>query len=186
MKDADDGGVAALKDADDAAHAAAVGFGRLHFDEHLVALHGAVDLVGRNKNIFATGRLAGVGTDEAVAVAMEVEAAGGEVVAGADGSGNAPVLAIELDEGAAGGQAGELLEEQAALHSAAQRELADQLLVAGFLAGGAGDPRKEFLVGHSSRVGHERRRGRGTEDAGDAERAGLNPLRREISGVQVF
>ena len=52
VKDADHGRVAALDDAHDAAHAAAVGLGRLHFDQHLVALHGAVDLVGRNEDVF--------------------------------------------------------------------------------------------------------------------------------------
>jgi len=49
VKDADDGGVAALEDADNAAHAAAVGLGGFKLDQHLVALHGAVDFVGGMK-----------------------------------------------------------------------------------------------------------------------------------------
>ena len=52
VKDANHGGVAPLHHAHNAAHAAAVGLGRLHFHQHLVALHGAVDLVGRNKYVF--------------------------------------------------------------------------------------------------------------------------------------
>ena len=40
-KYADDGGVAALQNTHDAALHAAIGFGRVDFDEHLVALHGA-------------------------------------------------------------------------------------------------------------------------------------------------
>ncbi len=52
VKDADHGRVAPLQHAHDAAHAAAIGLGRLHFHQHLVALHGAVDLVGRNEDIF--------------------------------------------------------------------------------------------------------------------------------------
>ena len=103
MKDADDGGVAALEDADDAALAAAIGFGRLHFNQHLVALHGAVDLVGRNEDIFVGARTAWrlrLGPDKAEAVAMQVEPAGSEVVARAAsaGPGNAPVFAVQLGQ----------------------------------------------------------------------------------------
>ena len=86
------------------------------------------------------GSLARIGAHEAVAVAMQIEAAGDEVVAGGRRcSGNAPVLAIGLDEVAAGGHAGELLEEQTALAAAAEAEFAHQLLVSGFAAGGACD-----------------------------------------------
>ena len=76
VKDADDGGVAALKHADNAALAAAIGLGRLDFNQYLIALHGAVDLVGRNEDIFTPERLAGIGADKAEAVAMEIEPAG--------------------------------------------------------------------------------------------------------------
>ncbi len=51
VKYADDRGVAPLENAHNAAQAAPVGVGRLEFHQHLVALHGAVDLVGRNENI---------------------------------------------------------------------------------------------------------------------------------------
>ena len=91
MKCADHGRVAAGEDAGNAAEAPAVGARRRKLDQDLVALHGAVDLVGGNEYIVfqpaCRGRvfvgLAGVGADETVAVAMEVEAAGDEIVAGA-------------------------------------------------------------------------------------------------------
>jgi len=52
MKNSYDGWIAALDNADDAALAAAVGFGRFHFHQHLVALHGVVDFAWRNKYVF--------------------------------------------------------------------------------------------------------------------------------------
>ena len=83
VKNADDGGIATLEDAGDAAETAAIGAGRSKFHEDLVALHGAVDFVGRDEDVFLfTGALAGVGADEAVAIAVEVHAAGDEIVAG--------------------------------------------------------------------------------------------------------
>ena len=81
MKDADDGGIAALEHADDAALAAPVGLGRLHFHQHLVALHGAVDLVGRNEDIVLPDGLARIGAHKSEAIAMQVEASGGEIIA---------------------------------------------------------------------------------------------------------
>ena len=73
--------------------------------------------------------------NEAVAVAVEVEAAGGEVVAGGDSAGQSPVVAVELDEPSGGGEAGEVLDEQAAFAAAGKGEVSNQLLVAGALAG---------------------------------------------------
>ena len=97
-----------------------------------------------------------IGTDKAVAVAVQIEAAGDEIVAvgtRARSSGKAPVLAVELDELAADGEAGQVLEEETALAAAAKRELADQLLVSGLLAGGGGDAGEQLAIGHSSRLG---------------------------------
>ena len=88
---------------------------------------------------------------------MQIEAAGGEIVAAAAprslAAGNAPVLAVELGEFAAHGQAGELLQQQTPLAAAAQAQLAHKLLVSGFAAGGAGDPRHQFAIRHESRLG---------------------------------
>jgi hypothetical protein len=150
----DHSGVAAFDDAGDAAEAAAVGAGRSEFHQYLVALHGAVDLAGRDKDIVLTTGLASKGTHKAVAVAVQVEAAGEEVVAraGCGGARDAPHFPIELDEFAASGEAGQLFEQQAPLAPAAQAEFPDQLLEPGFGAGGAGDARDQFAIGHESRV----------------------------------
>jgi hypothetical protein len=58
------------------------------------------------------------------------------------------VLAVKLGEFSAEGDAVELLEEFAALAPAAEAQLADKLLVAGFLAGGAADVADKFAVSH--------------------------------------
>ena len=87
MKDADDRGISPLENAGDAAEAPPVGARRREFHQHLVALHGAVDLIGWNEHVLVFDRtLARVGTDEAVAIAMQIEAAGDEIIAraGAD------------------------------------------------------------------------------------------------------
>ncbi len=94
------------------------------------------------------------GADEAEAVAMQVETAGEEVVAAAGRARDAPVIAVEVGELAAHGEALQLIEEQAALAAAAEAELADKLLVAGFAAGRAGDARDQVAIGHGLRVGH--------------------------------
>ena len=58
VKGPDDGGVAALENTHDAALLAAIGFGRVDLDEDLVALHGGVDLVGRDEDVLSAARLA--------------------------------------------------------------------------------------------------------------------------------
>ncbi len=128
--------------ADNAAHAAAIGLGRLDFDEHLIALHCAIDLVGRDEDVFHVRSrlacLARVWAHKAVAVAMQIEASGGQVVARAaraEWPGNAPVLAVKLHQLAADGQPGELFEEQTPFAPAAEGEFAHQLLVSGLAAG---------------------------------------------------
>jgi hypothetical protein len=70
---------------------------------------------------------------------VQVEAAGDEVVARGDGAGHGPMVAVELDQPPGGGEAGEVLDEEAAFASSGQREFADELLVAGALAGRAFD-----------------------------------------------
>ena len=52
MKDAHHCGVAPFQNAHNPAHPASIRLGRLHFHQHLVALHSAVDFVRRNKNVF--------------------------------------------------------------------------------------------------------------------------------------
>ena len=163
MKSADYGGVAPFDDADNAAHAASIGLGRLYFNQHLIALHGAVDLVRGDKNVFfhpadedlsagtpvLSRSLPRIGPDEAVAVAMQIEPPCGQILARAeDGPGNAPVLAVKLDQRASCGQTGQLYQQQTPFASAAQVQLANQLFVSGFLSGGASNPRHQFRICH--------------------------------------
>ncbi len=98
-----------------------------------------------------------IGADEAVAVAVQIEAAGDEILAGRGRFAGrcprkAPVLAVELHELAGHSEAGQVLEKETALAPAAEREFADQLLVPGFLAGGGGDPGEQFAIGHTPRL----------------------------------
>jgi len=85
MEDPNDGGVTAGEDAEDAAEAAAVGAGRQEFDEHLVALHGFADFVGRDEDVIVAISLRG--TDEAEAVAVQVETSGNEIFGAIAGGG---------------------------------------------------------------------------------------------------
>ncbi len=148
MEDADHGGVAAAENPGDASALAAVGPGRREFHQYLVALHGAIHLVGRNKDVVVTASLAGLWPYEAKAVAMHVQTAGEQVVAG-DRHGEGPVIAVRLDQLAAGSHAVELFQQHAAFPAAAQPQFPDQLLVAGTLAGGTFNAMEEFAVGHS-------------------------------------
>ena len=158
VKDPDHGGVAPFQHADYAAHTAAIGFRWLDLNQHLVALHGAVDLIRGNKNIFLEqfrpGSLAWVGPHKSVAVAMQVESSGSQVIPCSNRLGNAPVFAVQLDQFAAHGQPGQLLQQQAPLAPSAQAQLADKLLVSSLLPCGADDPRHQFTIGHKLRVGH--------------------------------
>ncbi|SPE19890.1 hypothetical protein SBA5_250120 [Candidatus Sulfotelmatomonas gaucii] len=161
-KRADDGGVAALEDTNDAALHTTVGLGRVALHKHLVALHGGGDFVGRDEDVFVAGWLLGgsgpaIGADKAVAIAMQIEAAGDEVVARSSRAGKAPLLAIDLDKLSAGGDAGQLLEKQAALAAASEPKLANQLLVTGLPACGGGNAGDEFAVGHTPRLRQLRR-----------------------------
>jgi hypothetical protein len=58
------------------------------------------------------------------------------------------VIAVGLDQFAARGHAIELFEQHTALAPATQAQFADQLLVAGTVAGRAFNSMKEFAVGH--------------------------------------
>jgi hypothetical protein len=176
VEDADHGGILARHDTGDAAGETAVATGRADLDEDLIALHGAVQFIGRNKNVFVDlafegfGLLGSVGADEAVAVAVEIEFAGGEVFAGLIplagrlaracalicrfvGSADGPDFAVELGQCSAGGEAGELLEQETAFAAAAEAELGDELLVAGAVAGGALNAAQQVLIGALVRGG---------------------------------
>ena len=158
------GRIAALQDAQDAALPAAVGFGRFGLDQNLIALHGGVDLVGRDENILGRRGSAcvpcggfSIRANEAVAVAVQIQTAGDEIVArcgswAGSSLGKAPALAVKLHEPATRSEARQLLEEETAVAATGERELADQLLVCGLLAGGGGDPGEQFAIGHTPRL----------------------------------
>jgi len=57
------------------------------------------------------------------------------------------VVAVELDQPSGGGEAGEVLDEQATVMSTREGEFADELLVAGAVARGALDAAEKFAVG---------------------------------------
>ena len=69
------------------------------------------------------------------------------------------MVAVDLDQGSAGGDSGELLKEEAALASSAEAELADELFVTCALPGGALDAPDQLAIGvligmarHGSRI----------------------------------
>jgi hypothetical protein len=64
------------------------------------------------------------------------------------------MLAIQLGQRTADGQPRQLLQQQATFPPPGQPQLADQLLVSGFASGRAGNPRYQFTIGHTFRVGY--------------------------------
>ena len=164
MKDPHDGWVATLQHPRNPALTAPIGLRRVNLDQHLVALHGAVDLVRGNEDVFLPRSLPSihhggpsVRPHKSVAVPMQIEPPGGQVFARApragDGFGNAPMLPVRLVQFAAGRQPGQLLQQQAPLPPAAQPQFARKLLVSGLLTGRAGNPCHQFTIGHKLRVG---------------------------------
>src|ERR1700732_2876013 len=82
VEDAQHGWITPLDDPGNAALATAVALRRTHLDKHLVALHCAVDFIGWNENIvIRLDRLTRGKPHQAKAVAVEIEASCGEVVA---------------------------------------------------------------------------------------------------------
>ncbi len=90
-----------------------------------------ISLGGMKMSSFPMACFGGFGADKAVAVAVQIEAASGQVVArsgpadGENDPGKAPVFAVQLKELAADGKPGQLLEQKTALTPAAQAEFAD-------------------------------------------------------------
>src|ERR1700722_4953462 len=148
VKDAYHGRVAPGEYPGDAPAEPAVGPRGRKLYQHLVALHGAVHLVGRNEDIVVTAGLAGLWPDKAKAVAMEIQATGEQVMVG-DRLGQRPVIAVGFDQFAAGGHAVQLFHQHAPFPTATQPKFANQLLVTGALAGGTFNTAEEFAVSHS-------------------------------------
>jgi hypothetical protein len=80
VEDADDGRVASFENAGYASGAPSFAVARGFIDEDLVALHGSVELIGRDEEVFFTLFAPGR-SDEGVAVAVQVDAPGDEVLA---------------------------------------------------------------------------------------------------------
>jgi len=155
VKDANDRRIAALYDAGNASEPPPVRSWRGEFNQYLIALHGAVDLIGRNEHIvFFSCALTRVRTNESIAIAMKVKAARKKVVTRRAASflGKAPMFTVCFDEIAARGHASQLLKEQTPLASSAKPELPDQLLVTGLASSGSSDLGQQFAIVHTSRV----------------------------------
>ena len=158
VKNAHHSGVAPLQHPHDPALTAPVGLRRFYFDQHLVALHGAVDLVWRDEDVFLSRRLAHIWPYKSVAVPVQIEPPCGQIFArpphAGNHPGNAPVLPVQQEEFAARRQPGKLFQQQAPLPPAAQSQFAHKLLVSGLLTGRAGNPCQQFTIGHTLRVGY--------------------------------
>jgi hypothetical protein len=72
MEDTDNSWIAPAEHSDDVPATAAVSSGWGEFHQYLVALHGAVYLIGRNKDVVIAAGLAGLRADEAKAVAVHI------------------------------------------------------------------------------------------------------------------
>ena len=170
MEDPYDRGIAASKNTQDTPRTPSVAAWRSFVHQHFIALHGAVEFVRRDEEIIVAVRRA-IGPNKAEAVAMHVELAGDELVAGDAlcglelGSGGArslfgsglrqgPEAGVQLYQVTAQRDAGELLQQEPARPSAAQSKLAHQLLVAGPVRWAAFDKTDDLTVG----VGIWRRR----------------------------
>ena len=166
--------VAPLHHARNASGAASIGARRLQLHQHLVALHRAVDLRRRNEDVLVDARtLIGIGPHKAIAVAMQIEPPGHQVVACPRGCArNAPVLAVDLRQLSPCRQPLQLLQQQTPLAPSAQAQLAHQLLVACLTARRARNARYQIAIRHLTQR-YTQRRG--------ARRLPSLPLRRATS-----
>ena len=143
---ADHGGVGAFQHLDDFAIGAASGFDAGDADDDAVAMHGLFGGVGRDEDVSGDPRNGAFGDQEAVAIAVEVEASDGEFAAA---GGDHELAALELDQVAARGEAGEGgFQLLAALSFGAQ--FADELLEVGAGMRQLGDMGYNCRIGHSS------------------------------------
>ena len=171
MEGADDGGIAAAEHAQDAAFGAAVVLLAAQLDQHLVAVHGRADGLRVDEDVAADrAALAGVGNDEAVAVAMHGQASGDEVLTGGGVLGESVAVAAGLDQASAFDQRLQAFGELLAL-VAAQAHLADELLESGRAVRLAFDVAQDGLVSE-----HVHRRFRGERDSWNFDRASASAL----------
>ena len=151
MEDADDAFLLTLSDAEDAAFTFAVGTDATEFDQHLVTVHGVANFRRRNEDI--TEELAtsarreriGFGLDEAVAVAVHVQAADDYVLRGRGGR-ESPALFANGHELLLAGEVTQKLFDRAPVF-ASDAEVVEDLFVAGDVARLLGDVTEDFVCG---------------------------------------
>lgn len=152
MEDADDAFLLTFGDAEDAAFTFAVGTDAAEFDQHLVTVHGVADFRRRNKDVteeLAAGawrERVGFGRDEAVAIAVHVEAADDEVLRRGGGR-ESPALLADGDQFLLAGEVAQKLLDGPAVF-AADAEVVQDLLVAGNVARLLGDVAEKFVCGN--------------------------------------
>src|SRR5271165_2580581 len=152
MERADDAGIAAAQHAQDAAFGAAVFLLAAKFHQDLVAVHGRADGLRVDEDVAGDGAaLAGVGDDEAVAVAVHRQASGDEVLAGGGVLGEGVAVTGGFDQAAGFDQRLQALGELLPL-AAPQAHLADELLESGRAVGLAFDVAQDGLIGNHVRV----------------------------------
>ena len=143
---ADAGWVRACQDSNDLALGPAVGAGASDAYQNAVAVHGVVGGAGGNEDVAAQALTREIGNQEAVAIAVHLEAAGSEFAGLAGGD---VLPAAQFDQVAARGEA-----RQRALKFLARRaarpQLANQLLEVRARVGQPGDVLEDRLGVHSS------------------------------------
>ncbi len=138
-------GVGALQHLDDFAIGAPTGLDARNSDDHAVAVHGALGLFRRKEDIACDPLHRALGDQEAVAIAVHLQASHGEFAAA---RGDGVVAGAQLDEVAARGEPGQSgFEGRAAI--ALNAQLADQLLEIGPGVREAGDVVQKGRVVHS-------------------------------------
>jgi hypothetical protein len=147
MKGADYRGVATSQDSGDSPATPAVRPGRRKVHQHLVALHGAVYLVGRDKNVIVATRLASLGTHEPETLAMHIQPAGNQIVVGGCHR-ESPMIRVGLDQLAPRRQSTKLFQQQPAFPAPAETKFTNQLLVSGSLTRGPFDSAEQLAVSH--------------------------------------
>ena len=177
------GGVGSPQDAHDFGLGAAVAADPAETHQDAIAVHGFGCCLGRDEDVAAQGLDGVVRNHEAVAVAVHLEAAGGEFAAAA---GDHVLAGIELDQIAARGQARQRLFEFGACDETARAELPHQLLVARPRVRQARDVVEDFGVAQPGRGAHAPTTPQTARSGGrlpDAHRATLGkPLEAVISG----
>jgi hypothetical protein len=147
VKGADDRGIAAAQNSGDAPAAPAVSSGRRKLHQNLVALHRAIYLVRRDKNVIVAAGLASLGTHKPESVAVHIQPAGNKIVARTCHR-EGPMIGVELDQFAPRRHTAKLLQQQPAFPASAETKFTHQLLVSGPLTRGPFNSAEQLAVSH--------------------------------------